>query len=270
MPAPCTEHRRRPCEILKGVEDSKASPSTLEDDGASSASTEIGELGSDALVSSERQPVNQDRLAWLAPCENLIIFDWDDTLFPTTWLREQGLLENGAVITQQQDEQLQALADVVAVTLEVAKKRGGVAIVTNAEQGWVEMSCEAIMPSLRAHLEGVRIVSARSRHEKQGVFAPTTWKCLAFEELVDDFYSASGKSDMTLRRNIVSLGDSEHEMEALMWVAAGTECDAKCLKWVQQPGLEQLREQHELIAGLLDDVVDHDGNLDYEIGAEDH
>jgi hypothetical protein len=205
----------------------------------------------------------------LAPCENLIIFDWDDTLFPTTWMREHGLLEKEAGITPQQDEQLQALADVVAVTLEAAKRRGCVAIVTNAEQGWVEMSCEAIMPSLQSHLEGVRIVSARSRHEKHGLYAPTTWKCLAFEELVGEFYSAFDQSDVTLRRNIASLGDSEHEMEALKWVATGSECHAKCFKFMQQPCLEQLIEQHELIAGFIDDVVDHDGNLDYEIGAED-
>jgi hypothetical protein len=38
---------------------------------------------------------------------------------------------------------------------------------------------------------------------------------------------------------------------------------------VQQPCLEQLLEQHELIGGFIDDVVDHDGSLDYEIGAED-
>jgi hypothetical protein len=269
MPSPCTEHRGQPGEILQGKESSKGSPSALEDDGASSVSTELGELGIDAPMTPERLPDDQDRFAWLAPCENLIIFDWDDTLFPTTWLREQGLLEKDASITPEQDEQLQALADLVAVTLEAAKKRGGVAIVTNAEEGWVEMSCEAFMPSLQAHLEGVRIVSARSRHEKHGLFAPTTWKCLAFEELVGEFYSAFDQSDVTLRRNIASLGDSEHEMEALKWVATGTECHAKCLKFVQQPCLEQLLEQHELIAGFIDDVVDHDGSLDYEIGAED-
>lgn len=262
MPSLCTEHRRQPGEILQVEESSK-------DDGASSASTEPGELGNEALTAPERQPDKQDRLARLAPCENLIIFDWDDTLFPTTWLREQGLLETEARVTPEQGEQLQALADSVALTLEAAKRRGGVAIVTNAEQGWVEMSCEAIMPSLQAHLEGVRIVSARSRYEKHGIFAPTTWKCLAFEELVGEFYSAFDQSGVTLRRNIASLGDAEHEMEALKWVATGTECHAKCLKFVQQPCLEQLLEQHELIAGFIDDVVDHDGNLDYEIGSED-
>jgi hypothetical protein len=240
----------------------KVSPLVLEDDVASSeVSTD---LGSDAQRSLERRADDQSQLAPLEPCENLVIFDWDDTLFPTTWLREQGLLEEDCVITPEQDAQLEALADLVAVTLETAKRRGAVAIVTNGEQGWVEMSCEAIMPSLQPHLAGVRIVSARSRHEKPGLFEPTKWKCLAFEELVGEFYSGSDQSDVALRRNIASIGDSEYEMQALKWIATGTECHAKCLKLVQQPCLEQLMEQHEQLAGIVDDVVDHYGNFDYE------
>jgi len=270
MPSPCAEHRRQPGEVVHGGgETGKASHLAFEDDGVSSeVSTE---LGNDAAVSPERSPHNhQDRLAWLPPCENLVVFDWDDTLFPTTWLRVHGLLDEDAVITPEQDERLQALADAVAATLEAAKRRGGVAIVTNAQEGWVQTSCEAIMPSLQVHLAGVRIVSARSRHEKPGVFAPTTWKCLAFEELVHEFYGAFAEPDVALRRNIVSLGDAEHEMEALKWVAAGTECHAKNLKFVEQPCLERLLEQHELVAGIVDDVVDHDGNLDFEIGVDDN
>jgi len=241
----------------------KVSPFVLEDDVASSeVSTD---LGSSAQRSIEHRADDQSQLAPLEPCENLVIFDWDDTLFPTTWLRKQGLLEEDCVITPEQDAQLDALADLVAVTLETAKRRGGVAIVTNGEQGWVEMSCEAIMPSLQPHLAGVRIISARSRHEKPGLFEPTMWKCLAFEELAGEFYGSPGQPGAALRRNIASIGDSEYEMQALKWIAAGTECHAKCLKLVQQPCLEQLMEQHEQLAGLVDDVVDHHGSLDYEI-----
>jgi len=242
----------------------KVSPLVQDDDVDSS---EIStDLGSDAHRSLERQADDQSQLAPPEACENLVIFDWDDTLFPTTWLKEQGLLEEDCVITPEQDARLEALADLVAVTLETAKRRGGVAIVTNGEQGWVEMSCEAIMPSLQPHLAGVTIVSARSRHEKPGLFEPTKWKCLAFEEVVREFYGAFDQSGVFLRRNIASIGDSEYEMQALKWIATRTECSAKCLKLVQQPCLEQLMEQHEQLAGMVDDVIDHHGNLDYEIG----
>jgi len=263
----CSHCRSSEDELMINDEAKRRSSSALapeDDDASSEVSTE---LGSDAS-----RLLEPESLVWPAPCETLIFFDWDDTLFPTTWLRERGLLEEDALISPEQDVQLQALANLVAVTLETAKRRGGVAIVTNAEEGWVELSCRAFMPSLQNHLEGVRIVSARTNHEKHGLFAPTMWKCHAFAEVVAEFFT-SGPSDagaaQQQRRSIVSLGDSEHEMEALKWVTTGTECYAKSLKFVQRPCLEQLMAQHELVADFVDEVVDHDGNLDYEVGEED-
>merc|ERR1712037_423568 len=172
--------------------------------------------------------------------------------------------------SSEQDVQLQALADLVAVTLEVVKRRGGVCIVTNAAQGWVELSCQTIMPSLQSHLEGVRIVSARTRHERNGVFEPWLWKCLAFEEVVAEFYSTLDDIGVPQRRrNIVSVGDSEYEMEALEWVVAGTECRAKTVKFVERPSLEQCIQQHKLLASCVNDMIDHDGNFDLGVRVED-
>jgi hypothetical protein len=252
-----------------GARESKAVAPNLENDDASSeVSTE---LGNDALRPPEHRPDGQYLPEEQAQRDCLIIFDWDDTLFPTTWLGEQGLLGvEEAVIIPEVDARLQALADLVAVTLEAAKRRGSVAIVTNAEQGWVDVSCSAFMPSLEAHLAGVRVVSARGCHEEHGVFAPTRWKCSAFKELVGEFYSAPGGTDKPpRRRSIISLGDSEHEMHALKWVTTNVDCHAKSLKFVQRPCLQDLVDQHELVASLVDSVVDHEANLDYEIGPED-
>jgi hypothetical protein len=251
--------------LRSGVDKSSCSNSA-EDDTSSEVSTEPG---NDAAGSPQRLPDGADDLSWPAPCRNLIIFDWDDTLFPTTWLYQQGLLDEDAEVSEEQGEQLRALASLVATTLVVAKRRSGVSIVTNAEHGWVELSCRKFMPTLHAHLQDVHIVSARTRHEKHGLFAPTTWKCLAFEEVVGDFFCAPDGAGVALRRNIISIGDSEHEMEALKWVANGTECYAKSMKFVQKPSVEQLIDQHELVAGSVDDVLDHGGNLDCEVGLED-
>mmetsp|Transcript_29651 Transcript_29651/g.84714 ORF Transcript_29651/g.84714 Transcript_29651/m.84714 type:complete len:302 (-) Transcript_29651:59-964(-) len=219
---------------------------------------------------SPREPESEPEGAGARPRQKTVtIFDWDDTLFPTTWLREQGLLGEQAAVTPAHDARLEALARLVAATLEAAKTRGGVAIVTNAEQGWVEMSCEEAMPSLQPHLAGVRVISASSRHKRRCPSAPTAWKCLAFAELVAEFYGSSGQSDATPRRNIISVGDSEHEMKALKRVATTTACLAKCLKFCPRPSLEQLAGQHRELARFADDVVDHEGDLDCEVGGAD-
>jgi len=268
MTSSLAECHGRPDQTVTGARESKAVALLLEnDDTSSEVSTE---LGNEALLPPEHRHYGQDSLEGRAQRDCLIIFDWDDTLLPTTWLGEQGLLEEEAVISPEIDTRLLALADRVAVTLEAAKRRGSVAIVTNAGHGWVKFSCRAFLPSLEAHLSGVRVVSARGCYEKNGLFAPTMWKCLAFAELVGEFFSDPGDADEPLpRTSIVALGDSEHELEALKWVATGEECHAKSLKFVQSPCLEDLMEEHELVASLVDCVIDHDGNLDYEIGPED-
>lgn len=241
-----------------------------EDDGVGSeVSTELGV--DDGSVS--RQVSGEEDSGAAAPTryENLIIFDWDDTLLPTTWLREHGLLEEGARITQEQDAQLKALADLASAAVRAAKSLGGVAIVTNAEAGWVEMSCGAFMPSLDAELSDVRIVSARADHERHGLLAPTAWKCLAFAELVDEFHGSppSCAGGAAQRRNVVSLGDSEHEREALSWVCTGGSSWAKSLKFMERPSLAQLADQLELSAGCLEEVVSLEGSAEYEVGVED-
>jgi hypothetical protein len=254
---------------VAGSEGHNASRPVFED--CSSNSDVSTDAGSDVSRSPRRRRDGAGSFARPSQRENLIIFDWDDTLLPTTWLHGQGLLEDGAVpLSIEQGLQLQALAGLVAATLDAAKKRGAVCIVTNAEPGWVEESCRAFMPSLQLHLQDVRIVSARGDHEKHGQFAPTAWKCLAFEGVVRDFcHSARDDAHLAPRRSIVSLGDSEYEMEALWWVSSGTKCHAKTLKFVRRPGLERLKEQHELVASIVDELIDHDGNLDYEVGVED-
>jgi hypothetical protein len=225
------------------------------------------EAGSDVSLSPRPQRDGKGSPARPLQRGSLIILDWDDTLLPTTWLHAQGLLEDDVALTVEQGLQLQALAGLVAATLDAAQRRGVVCIVTNAEPGWVEDSCQAFMPSLLPRLQGVRIVSARGDHEKHGLYMPTMWKCLAFEGVVRDFYQSAGHD--AGRHSLVSLGDSEYEMQALWWVSSGAEGHAKTLKFACRPDLERLREQHELAVSIIDDLIDHDGSLDYEVGVSD-
>ena len=64
--------------------------------------------------------------------------------------------------------ELEELALHAAETLQMAKRFGKVVLVTNAECGWIELSCRKWMPSLYPHLEDVRLFSARSTYEAQG------------------------------------------------------------------------------------------------------
>jgi len=136
--------------------------------------------------------------------------------------------------------------------------------VTNAEQGWLERTCSKFMPSLVSLLKTVDIVSARSTYESIAK-RPSEWKRLAFLHEVSLFKSSMAADQY----NIVSIGDSLHELRALLSVTEATEsCWGKSLKLLESPSIEQLVEQHELLADSLVDFVEQMGDVDIEIGAE--
>jgi len=197
--------------------------------------------------------------------EALMIFDWDDTLFPTSWIQKHGLLVDGVTISSEQEAQLKRMADSARSTLEKALAIGTVVIVTNAEQGWIEKSCKKFTPSLVGLMKKVDMVSARSTYEKY-VDSPSEWKRLAFEYEIGQFYQSGS---IHQQRNIVSLGDSFHELHALAAVTRNmANCYAKSVKLLEAPSIQQLIDQHGMLTGSLNDVVEHRGHLNIEMCAE--
>lgn len=232
---------------VEAIEDAASDPST--------------ELGSEESASECSDDSCDDDCCAVLPEDTILIFDWDDTVLPSTWIHEQGLtLAEDTWPTQEQQVQLGKLAQLAAHTLSVAKQYGQVILVTNAEEGWIELSCQKFMPSLWPALQDVKLFSARSTYEHQGVASPFEWKYLAFESEINGFYEAC---DADLQKNVVSFGDSAHEREALIRVTERMpNCRTKSLKLVERPEVEQLMKEHQLLADCMRTVVHHDGNLD--------
>merc|ERR1719247_2606116 len=117
---------------------------------------------------------------------NLIIFDWDDTLCPTHWIREQvlshmndstefltkegndqertelwqelpGWFRNPLPEEPDYEEPVQQLCGLVTEVLEKAASLGKVAIVTNGISGWVDKSTSRWLAPLRALISRLRI-----------------------------------------------------------------------------------------------------------------
>mmetsp|Transcript_71821 Transcript_71821/g.166143 ORF Transcript_71821/g.166143 Transcript_71821/m.166143 type:complete len:272 (+) Transcript_71821:115-930(+) len=193
--------------------------------------------------------------------DTLLIFDWDDTMLPTRWLESQGLsLDSDRAPSEEQLGHLQTLAEHARQTLKEAASHGTVVLVTNAEHGWVELSCQRFMPSLWPYLQGTRVFSARSTFERTGIAEPSEWKFLAFAREIGAFCSlpSSGR-----RKNFVSIGDSPHERSALIRATEGVAgCCAKSLKLMEKPDIAQLVQEHRLLIDCLADVVGYDGSLD--------
>lgn len=66
--------------------------------------------------------------------------------------------------------------------LELAVKYGRVYIITNAQEGWVEFSCQKFMPEVLPVLDKVKIISARAKYGQQFPHDIPKWKLHTFLE----------------------------------------------------------------------------------------
>lgn len=190
------------------------------------------------------------------PESTLIILDWDDTILPTTFLALRGYRVDGP----EPDEALAAELDVYAQQAELLltslmQLSNRVLIVTNAEHGWIELTCKKFLPRLEAMVSAMHKTSARSAFEPQGVTNPFDWKKHAFASIV----RAQG------RPNVLSVGDSCHERTAILWAwqsLGDPRAVVKSLKLLERPDLVCLGLQHSLTRELLQRFVLHPGHLD--------
>ncbi|CAK0867815.1 unnamed protein product [Prorocentrum cordatum] len=167
--------------------------------------------------------------------QTVIVFDWDDTLFPTTYVKDDlGL----SIMQRLQDQRLRppkmarvqaALAKAARAVehiLQLAGRRGKVVIVTLAKRPWVTDCCESFYPGIAELIEelDVQIVYAQEgtqiEHDKLNMLADdqleTFWaqtKGKAISKALREFYSQyEGQS----WKNIISLGGSHFERYGTM------------------------------------------------------
>jgi hypothetical protein len=187
-------------------------------------------------------------------------------------MREHGLSvlgdpPEGPVAAALEELSQEVLALVEQATLMAEK----VVIVTNAEEGWIDLSCKAWLPSLESSLGKVDIVSARSTYEPRGVTSPAGWKSHAFEDAIERFYSRYMHQSW---KNIISIGDAPHEREALSrvvkWAPSGLgkRCRSKSVKFVLRPSIEQLTREIQMLRASLTDIVSYDDDLDLHFSAD--
>jgi len=196
--------------------------------------------------------------------ETFLFFDWDDTLLPSSWIQEEGLKLNAEAFTSFQRASLKSIVPRVTHLLRVAKRFGTVVILTNAERGWVELSCQRYLPELLPILESIKIISARSTYETKESSSPFEWKLRAFgTELTKHFFKENRFDLKAARRNVISFGDSCQEREAVLRSTAMlSNCRVKSVKFMEHPSCDRLVRQLTLVEQTLELLVHHNGNLD--------
>jgi hypothetical protein len=190
----------------------------------------------------------------------LIIFDYDDTIFPTSYLNRKGLkLTDTEPLENSVKSVLNTYSNTVNKTLSLARCLGHVLIVTNAEDRWISLTIEKFMPN--CIVESFQHISARSIFEPTGIVCPIEWKESAFKMVVEEYLAAGGDISRS-KGQVISLGDSAHEREAVLKISQEFPVVVKSLKLMERPELESLTRQHVLIQECLKEIVKHDGCLD--------
>jgi len=175
-----------------------------------------------------------------------IIFDWDDTLFPTSYWLHEGRNRAEAIRMKQN---LMQLGRHVREVLTEAKKFGAVYIITNSAPGWVEQSTLRFMPATWSALQGVRIISARARYERMFPGEQAAWKRRAFMDL-------RGSFDSTGSVDIISIGDMPFEILAAR--ALGTllpQAFVKTVRFETDPTPEDIIRELHYLASKWNELV---------------
>lgn len=178
----------------------------------------------------------------------LIIFDWDDTLLCTSAIQST---------RPPVAKDLLALEAEVVKLLELAKTLRTVIIITNAIEGWVQHSADKYLPTLAKHLKDVEIVSARARFEEKFPDDPTQWKVEAFCQVKENSQTIA---------NLVALGDSTAEMEALHAMAKLYHISyTKTIKFKGRPRCVELQQEVSLVQQKLTNIVTAVRNYDIRL-----
>jgi len=184
--------------------------------------------------------------------KTLIILDWDDTLFPTSWISKSSI--NLFDETQRETYLLQfsELDNVIYSLLDRCTQYGFVTIITNASFGWIVGSMNVLPNSSKLIKNKVNIVSARDTYSKENHMSK--WKDLAFRDEVS--HRLFGIDDI---HNIVSIGDAHYEYNATInlhdWEKVNPKQRLlKTIKLVDNPSLAAVIDQIMILTDCIEKV----------------
>merc|ERR1712003_400718 len=107
---------------------------------------------------------------------------------------------------------------------------------------------------------GVKVISARTNHETEYPGEVAKWKIQAFLEV-------QRQLDSEIITNLVSLGDSNFEMDAVHVMGKEfAQALVKTIKFQESPSPEELLKQLELVGQKFEKIIENARNL--KIGLE--
>jgi hypothetical protein len=183
--------------------------------------------------------------------KSLIILDWDNTLFPTTFVNTNKI---NLTTNSSKTKLLSVFAELDNLLYKLFQKILNIAdlmIITNASLSWINMS-SFVLPNTRTLFPRVKIYSARN--EFQNSSNMDSWKINSFKKNVNNNY-----------QNIISIGDALFEYNALVKLYFDNPSNKRFLKTIkllEEPSFDKLIDQLGVIYNAINDIVATNSHLD--------
>jgi hypothetical protein len=191
-----------------------------------------------------------------------IVVDWDDTLFPTSWVTNNNIdLTSNTTYSVIFSE----LDNTVYNLLNIMKKYGRVIIVTNASMSWFNTSSYILPKTNKFIKENIPVYSARDIYSSEYPNDQNKWKKILYIKLFQPIVKSKKIN------NIISIGDGPSEFYALINLAienANGTTYFKSLRLIKAPNFMTLLDQIRVIHSSTLKFIKINKHLDLVFGSE--
>jgi hypothetical protein len=186
----------------------------------------------------------------------VLIFDYDDTLFPSSHIAQHELYNsdiNSMEFAHHREAFLELESAAIAVLTKAISVGDLVVIVTNGKLDWIKYSMKMFyhrfFEFVRKHdtpiVSAQDIFSSRNPH-------PTMWKVHCFQHLLASLFSTNNAPTL-----LISVGDGAHEAIACEVAAKGVGISYRNVILLETPSPKQMAHQLYILVQELNSVIDH-------------
>lgn len=183
--------------------------------------------------------------------ETIQITDFDDTLFPTSWIKNNNI----DIIKMYNDPYFKNLDLLLSKFLN----EKNIYIVTNASEFWI-LQCLDILPLTKKSIDNNNVIIVSARDLYENTHNINSWKINAFKKIMDNHINNNNF-------NIVSYGDANYEYMGLLNLddylkSKNKNYLLKNVKFIDYPNSEELIAQLHTLNNIRDKIINDKNYVD--------
>eukprot|EP01084_Bolivina_argentea_P196603 337023_1 len=215
---------------------------------------------------------------------HIILWDWDDTLYPTTSLIKKRTTYVQNDVQTDIENNLKQLSELLLKLLTIYLSTFGqsnIFIITNGEQNWVLQSLQtAINYCNKYNIENhqfktifelilsgkIKTISANYLYSNQYPKQTMLWKYFVFQQIINERFANNDEQCV-----IVCIGDSFDEYNASKKAISNTtnkNITLHRLKLITKPTIDEINKQFQLIISLVPIFQEQTTNITIDYAKE--